>query len=387
MNRTLCATVLALSSACATSQPPAPRPPPAVQERPAAAAPQPPPSYVYRYEGIEVFGTHLPKEQVLECFTGLPVPGTDVDMAAGDFIKALQEGKARLQERFSPVFVRTSVTNYEANKTVAVTVDLVDKGDEWRLAYAPEPTGSTGDPAGLLAAWNAYHSRMWKLVNAGEISSKDTACPRSFHCFYGATDPRLVPLEDRLVEEVPRHFAELVQVLRTDKDQEKRATAAYLLAYGRSREELIQALVPSMNDAGEAPRNAAMRVLWQAQQGADRALLPLEPVLRAIHGPLISDRNKAGAMLQALAEKDPSIRGRVLRDAGDVLLEMAGQRQIIDREVALKALQALSGQDLGSDVEAWRTWVKQTLASEDAKPKAAPRKPGAAKAPASRVRP
>ncbi|MDC0714423.1 hypothetical protein POL68_38565 [Stigmatella sp. ncwal1] len=370
MNRTLCAAWVALSSACATSPSTAPGLTPVAQERPT----EPTPSYVYRYEGIEVFGTHLPKEQVLECFMGLPAPGTDVDMAAGDFIKALQEGKARLQERFSPAFVRTSVTNYEANKTVAVTVDLVDKGDEWRLAYAPEPTGSAVDPAGLLAAWNAYHSRMWKLVNAGEISSKDTACPRAFHCFYGATDPRLLPLEEPLVEGVPHHLAELVQVLRTDKDPEKRATAAYLLAYGRSREELIQALVPSMNDAGEAPRNAAMRVLWQAQQGADRALLPLEPVLRALHGPLISDRNKAGAMLQALAEKDPSIRGRALRDAGDVLLEMAGQRQIIDREVALKALQALSGKDFGSDVEAWRAWVKETRAAEDAKPKAAPRK-------------
>lgn len=227
---------------------------------------------------------------------------------------------------------------------------------------------------------------MWKLVNAGEISTKDTACPRAFHCFYGATDPRLIPLETRLVEEVPRHFEALVQMLRTDKEQEKRAAAAYLLAYGRSREEVIQALVPSMNDAGEAPRNAATRVLWQAQQGADRVLLPLEPVLRALHGPLISDRNKAAAIIQALAEKDPSIRGRVLRDAGDVLLEMAGQRQIVDREVALRALQALAGKDLGNDVEAWRAWVKETLATEDAKPKAAPRKPGAVKASAPRAR-
>jgi hypothetical protein len=356
MNRTLCAALLALSSACASS-------PPTVPSSAAAAAPAPAPSYVYRYEGIEVFGTHLPKAQVLECFTGLPPVGTDVDMAKGDFIQALQQGKARLQERFAPAFVRTSVTNYADGKTVAVTVDLVDKGDEWRLAYAPEPTGSVEDPAGLLAAWDAYHLRMWQLVNAGELSSKDTACPRAFHCFYGATDPRLMPLEDRFIEQVPRHFAELVQVLRTDKSQEKRATAAYLLAYGRSREEAIQALVPALNDAGEAPRNAAMRVLWQAQQGANRVLVPLEPVLRALHGPLISDRNKAGALLTAIAEKDPSVRGRVLREAGDVLLEMAGQRQIIDREAALQALRALAGKNLGPEAGAWRAWVQETRAA------------------------
>ena len=351
MNRTLCAALLALSSACAAPRAVAPPPP-------SAAAPAPAPSYVYRYEGIEVFGTRQPKAQILECFTGLPPVGTDVDMAKGAFIQALQEGKARLQERFTPAFVRTSVTTYAEGKTLAVTVDLVDKGDEWRLAYAPEPTGSVEDPAGLLAAWNAYHTKMWELVNAGALSTKDTACPRAFHCFYGATDPRLMPLEDRFIEQVPPHFAALVQVLRTDKSQEKRATAAYLLAYGRSREETVQALLPSLNDAGEAPRNAAMRVLWQAQQDADRVLLPVEPVLRALHGPMISDRNKAGALLKALVEKDPSLRGRVLRDAGDVLLEMAGQRQLIDREIALQALRALAGRDLGPDVEAWRAWVQ-----------------------------
>jgi hypothetical protein len=350
MNRTLCAALLALCSACAAS-------------RPVAAPPPPAASFVYRYEGIEIFGTRLPKDTVLECFTGLPAVGTDVDMAKGDFIQALQAGKARLQERFAPAFVRTSVTNYAEGQTVAVTVDLVDKGDEWRLAYAPEPTGSVEDPAGLLAAWNAYLVTMWQLVNAGELSSKDTACPRAFHCFYGATDPRLMPLEDRFIAQVPAHFAELVQVLRTDASQEKRATAAYLLAYGRSREEVAQALLPALNDAGEAPRNAAMRVLWQTQQGADRALIPVEPVLRALHGPMISDRNKAGALLAALVEKEPSLRGRVLRDAGDVLLEMAGQRQRIDREVALQVLRALAGRDLGPDAEAWRAWVQQTRAA------------------------
>jgi hypothetical protein len=371
MNRTLCAAVLALSSACATSRSTAPAPTPVAEARPVEQKP----SHVYRYTGIEVFGTRLPQEQVLECFKGLPAPGTDVDLATGEFIQALQAGKARLQARFAPAFVRTSVTNYAADRTLAVTVDLVDRGDEWRLAYAPEPTGSVEDPAGLLAAWDAYHSRMWKLVNTGEVSTKDTACPRAFHCFYGATDARLIPLEERLVEEVPRHFETLVQMLRTDKEPSKRATAAYLLAYGRSREEVIQALAPSMNDAGEAPRNAVMRVLWQAQRDADRVRVPLEPVLRALHGPLISDRNKAAALLQAVAEKDPSIRGHVLRDAGDVLLEMAGQRQVVDREVALAALKALAGRDLGGDVEAWRAWVKETLAAEDATLSGSPPRP------------
>jgi hypothetical protein len=332
---------------------------------------------VYRYEGIELFGSRrFPKEELLAPYlAALPPVGTELDMAKdGDgFIQALAKGKEVLLSRYGMVMVRNSVGAMAEDRSLRVTVDVVDKGDEWRLQYDPAPTGSVEEPEGLLTAWSTYYKRMWQLVNAKEISVKETTPCRAFHCFYGPGHPELMRLEEPLLAGVPKHFATLARMLHTDKDPEKRERAAYLLAYGRSREEVAAALVPAMSDANEAPRNAAMRVLWVLQEGADRPLVPLEKVLRAFQGPLISDRNKAAGLLAALVKKDPSQRARVVREVGDVLLEMASMRHRdnLDRISARLVLEALAGKALGDDVPTVRAWMREVLASEGGSPRTA----------------
>ncbi|XXF75059.1 hypothetical protein P2318_18480 [Myxococcaceae bacterium GXIMD 01537] len=350
--RTVLFVTALLLGACATT--PAPAPPPA-------------PSLTYRFEGIELFGSRrYPKEELLAPYlAAVPPPGTMLDMGRdGDaFIQALAKGKETLLARYGFALVRNSVSAYAADQTLRVTVDVVDAGDEWRMRYGPAPTGSVAEPEGLLTAWSAYHARMWALVNAKEISTQDVSPCRALHCFYGPGHPELMKLEEPLLSGVPKHFAVLAEMLHTDRDASKRAQAAYLLAYGPSREAVAAALVPAMNDPEEAPRNAAMRVLWVLQDHADRPVVPLDAVLRGLQGPLISDRNKAGGLLAALVKKDASQRARILREAGEVLLEMAGARQVIERQPALDVLRTLAGKDLGEDPAAWRAWVGDLLAS------------------------
>jgi hypothetical protein len=329
---------------------------------------------VYHYVGIELFGSRrYPKEELLAPYLAvLPPVGTDLDMEKdGDaFIQALAKGKQHLLTHYGMVMVTNSVGAYAADRTLSVTVDVVDKGDEWRLQYDEAPTGSVEEPEGLLSAWDTYHTRMWQRVNAGVISTQDTSPCRAFHCFYGPSHPELMKLEEPLLAGVPKHFATLVRMLRTDKDPGKRAQAAYLLAYGRSREEVTAALVPAMSDPDSAPRNAAMRVLWRLQEDAAQPILPLDKVLRAMHGPLVSDRNKAAGLLAAYVKKDASQRVRILREAGEVLLEMASmrQREALDRVSARLVLNALAGKELGDDVAEVRAWMQGVLTEADRKP-------------------
>ncbi|WP_342379983.1 hypothetical protein NVS55_10530 [Myxococcus stipitatus] len=359
MRRLSCLLSLVLLGGCATQRAETRAEPP-----PATSAPKP--SMVYRFEGIELFGTrkHSREELLAPYLAALPPAGTLLDMEKeGDsFIQALAKGKEQLQARHGFALIRNSVTAYAKDMTLRVTVDVVDLGDEWRLEYAPAPTGSVAEPDGLLAAWTTYLTRMWRLVNAGAISTDDTEPCRAFHCFYGPGHPELMALEAPLLAGVPRHFETLARMAHTDADATKREQAAYLLAYGPSREEVARALVPLMNDPNEAPRNAAMRVLWMLQEKADRPLVPLEKVLRGLHGPLISDRNKAAGLLAVLVAKDASRRVDILREGGQVLLEMATAKQVIERKPALDVLRTLSGKDFGEDVASWRAWVQQTLA-------------------------
>ncbi|AGC43395.1 hypothetical protein MYSTI_02066 [Myxococcus stipitatus DSM 14675] len=326
------------------------------------------PAMVYRFEGIELFGTRkYTREELLAPYlAALPPSGTLLDMEKdGDaFIQALAKGKEQLQARHGFALIRNSVTAYAQGMTMRVTVDVVDLGDEWRLEYAPAPTGSVPEPEGLLTAWSTYLTRMWRLVNSGVISTEDTEPCRAFHCFYGPGHPELMPLEAPLLSGVPGHFETLVRMAHTDADATKREKAAYLLAYGPSRDEVARALVPLMNDPNEAPRNAAMRVLWKLQEKADTPLVPLEKVLRGLQGPLISDRNKAAGLLAVLVAKDTSRRGDILQEAGQVLLEMATAKQVIERKPALDVLRTLSGKDFGEDLARWRTWVQETLAAQ-----------------------
>ncbi|MBU8897497.1 HEAT repeat domain-containing protein [Corallococcus sp. M34] len=349
-------------------------PPPSPIEAPPPLSPT-----TYRFDGIEVFGSRRhPKADLLAPYlAGVPAEGTLLDMASKDgdaFIQTLARGKEHLLAQYGFAMVRNSVTAYQKDRTLRVTVDVVDPEDAWRLQYDPAPTGSVAEPAGLLAAWTAYTTRMWQLVNAGTISSDVTEPCRAFHCFYGPGHPELMKLEEPFLAGVPQHFTALVQMLHTDADPTRREAAAFLLAYGITRESVVDALVPAMSDPHEAPRNAAMRVLWELQEKADRPLVPLEKVLRGLQGPLITDRNKAAGLLSALVHKDASARERILRETGDLLLEMAGSKQQVERKPALDVLRTLSRQDFGDEVSAWRAWVESALRTgKESPPASTPR--------------
>ncbi|WP_224248834.1 hypothetical protein [Hyalangium gracile] len=346
MNSTPLWVALALLASCAPSS----RVRAASDAAPAAAPSR------YRLASVDVFGSHrYSREELLAAF-GVP-EGRDVDLSSGELHREARLGKERLLSRFAFADVRCGITNYEDTRTVEVTVNLVDVGDEWRLDFAPAPDGAPEDPEGLVAAWAAYEAQAGALYRAGQLPMGEGPC-RAFHCGAGFGHPTLAPLEARFITGVPAHFEALVRVLRTDKDEGRRSWVPFLLAYGRTREEVAEALIPSMRDPSVAVRNNAMRVLWQTQRGASKAIVPLAPVLRALRGPASADRNKASVLLGAVVEKDPSLRRAALLDAGPVLLEMVAMRQRTDREGALLALRALAGRDLGEDPAAWRTWVE-----------------------------
>jgi uncharacterized tellurite resistance protein B-like protein len=65
----------------------------------------------------------------------------------GELHREAKHGKERLLSRFAFAQVRCGITNYEDTRTVEVTVNLVDVGDEWRLDFAPAPDGAPEDPA------------------------------------------------------------------------------------------------------------------------------------------------------------------------------------------------------------------------------------------------
>jgi hypothetical protein len=313
--------------------------------------------------GVDVFGVRtVTREEVIEVL-GLML-GEPVDMGSDVVRNELAAARMRLEERFGFAFVKLSPISYFAGPDagkVYITVDVVERGDEERMRFSPEPTEEIADPGGLIAAWAEYEERALALMRSGELDlSEGGVCRGGFHCALGFGHPDLEPYEERFIAKVPKRLDELCRAVRRDRDPARRAAAAFLLAYENDREQVIEALVPSIDDPSPLVRNNALRVLAMAQKDADAAVLPLAPLLRALEFPETSDRNKAGHALAYLVKKAADrFRPAILREAGDVLLEMAAMSQPNNRDPALHVLRALSGKDHGADVEAWRRWVDE----------------------------
>ena len=332
-----------------------------------AIAPKPP-STIYTFEGVEVFGSRkVPKAELLEVI-GMPAPGTRVDMSQGDFVTQMKESKKRLTEKWPFAQCRYSIVQYPKEATMRLTVDLVDVGDEWRMRFLPAPQGNVPDPEGLIAAWQDYMKVLNELQQAGEIPNYGVGTCGAIVCHGGFSHPRLAGREQKFLEGVPRNFDALVRMLREDSDDAKRMNAVFLLAYGPSREKVVEAIAPSVRDPYAGVRNEVLRTLGAAQEGQKRAIAPLEPVLEALWFPLSTDRNKAGWALVRIVETEGAARRKqILEKSGEMLLQMVGMQQRIDHEPAQKVLTVLAGRDLGQDEAAWRRWAQEIQATRTAR--------------------
>jgi hypothetical protein len=240
---------------------------------------------------------------------------------------------------------------------VFITIEVVEPEDAGRLRFAPEPSNDIPDPDGLIAAWLDYDEAAWSLQRSGGLEPPYT-CKGGMHCALGFNHPDLEHREGVFIEKVPGRVAELTAVLRSDRNHERRAAAAFVLAYAKDRKQVISALLPSIDDPGAGVRNNVMRVLVMIQESADTAVVPLDPVLHAMRFPTTTDRNKAGFLLAGIAKRASARdRARIAREVGDVLLAMAAMKQPNNRDPAIDVLKAISGEDHGTDVAAWRVWL------------------------------
>jgi hypothetical protein len=304
-------------------------------------------------KAVDVFGSHrIPTRQVL-AIADLPI-GKEIDPYGESFTARRKSIDQRLKAELPLAYASTSLIVY-GDDSVYMTIDLVDRGDEKRMRFAPEPKATLPDPAGLLAAWGMYEERAWPLWRQHQLT--DTSC-HAFHCALGFAHPELAPLEPRFIEGVPAHFTELTRVLREDKSDERRAQAAFLLAYGKDRQQIVTTLLPSVFDPAEVVRNNVLRVLAEIQEKAREVVVPLPTVTTALSYPKTTDRNKAGAVLLAMVKLDPArLRGPVLQAVGDTLIEMVALQQPNNRDFAQEILKVLAGRDLGVDPVKWRAWM------------------------------
>jgi HEAT repeat protein len=153
----------------------------------------------------------------------------------------------------------------------------------------------------------------------------------------------------------------LTQVLREEADSDKRATAAYLLAYSATPEQTVERLVPFIRDPDSSVRNNVLRVLIATQEQADHPLVDVATVVDALSMPETSDRNKSLYLLKMLLEdlKPEALKAQrapLIRELGPRLVEMVSLQNPIIREPATEVLKLLSGEAYETP-EQWKAWL------------------------------
>jgi hypothetical protein len=315
-----------------------------------------------RLAGIDVFGTRAFDADYVRSHFGVELERLSAALSRGEFSDSVAElyKNAILGLRARGGFAHLDfsfINYYDGTPRTFLTVDVVERSDSARrMAFNAVPRGSVEDPAGLVAAYRKYFDQGMKLLQTGAIPSTDPPCA-VLHCAPGSDHPSLRAETERFTREVPKYRQQILRVLRSDRDPQNRAAAAFLLGHLQDAQWVANALSPATTDPNATVRNNALRVLIMLAHRTPPVSIPLAPILRALQFPATSDRNKAGYVLAALADR-PENREPIRRQVGPVLLEMLQLEQPNNHDPAFEVLRKISGRDFAErDYAAWRDWL------------------------------
>ena len=256
---------------------------------------------------------------------------------------------------------------YPGSANLYFTIDAIDRTDIRRLSsFNPKPTKTFTDPDNLISTWQEYENLIQKkLFNKEPIKGVSAEnCP-VFHCivpFEGPEYHRYLAIFDFGVS---RNKNKLTAILYEDKDETKRAAAAFLLAHLKDSNELMKILVPAMRDPSDKVRNNVMRVIALAYMlKLKDADFPVQKAIDALDYPTAYDRNKAAAILLALSSQ-PRYAQYIKLNAKTQLLALLKLQQPNVHDLTYILLRNISGLKFGErDYASWEHWLDSPQASQ-----------------------
>lgn len=194
-----------------------------------------------------------------------------------------------------------------------------------------------------------------KLMLNHEITGSSN-CP-IYHCIADFDHPKLKPYLEPFNQGALKQKKFIVSTIQKDENPERRAAAAFLIGHLPNPKEIIQLLLPHVNDADGDVRNNVIRVIAVTMAQAHITHINTLPFLELLDSPQVTDRNKSLYVLQAAAEskKESQI---ILEKGADKLLALLQLHQPNNHGPAYEILKKISGRSFGEyDIDAWRSWL------------------------------
>jgi hypothetical protein len=314
------------------------------------------------FRSVDVFGT--------EIFTGDDVAKefkSDIASLAVSFgtwppdpelgSAATERIETALKSRGPFAYLRLGVTYSPApDNGLYVMVDVVERKDTARrMPFRKQPTGDLGDPEGLIAKWEEYQDKVFKLMFSGTpLVVHD--CP-VLHCIAPFSLPELAPYLLAFNDGARAHEKELYEIVSHDKEPQHRAAALFLLAHTNNAKKLLPVLGSAIHDPDSGVRNNAMRIMMEMAAFDPNRDYPVKDLIAALEFPSADDRNKSGYVLVSLV-KSPRYRAAIDKQAVPSLLKLLRLRQANNHDPAYEILKELSGKTFGGrDYTDWESWA------------------------------
>lgn len=240
-----------------------------------------------------------------------------------------------------------------------VTIDIVDKKDKQRMpSFAQAPTQSFPDPEHLIQKWKDYTDAGFSIAFKERRAFKPGICP-VHHCVFGFNEKELKPYKTIFNTLVPKNKQKLIEILKKDKDEEKRGIAVFLLAHLKNGDEVVRILAPSISDSSLLVRNDVLRVFGaMLEQGKVKVDLPIEKMTTAMDSPFTEERNKVLYVISGMVN-NPNHADYVRKKSSQTLIALLKLQQPNQHGYAYETLKKISGKNFGErDYKAWEQWVK-----------------------------
>ncbi len=369
----LCCTLLASVSLIAEDSFPAPSAVKRKEEKsPAKKAPtlEEPTPYI---ASLDTFGSAKIDEPKVRKLLGKDLDnwlrmGVTGDPAADVLQKSITK---KIVDHFKLAFAEWSIMQYiePGNLAIRITLDVVEKNDvSRRMPFLPQPKETFADPKNLLAKWYEYQETALSLADQGVLEEQKIDCEGAYHCLFGHNHAKLKPFGDLFKKEVEPNKTALINVLTKDKDGDKRAAAAFLLAYLKDGNQVVSLMMDRIQDPDSLVRNNALRVLGDIAEFRTDITIPVKPLVPVIDYPLVTDRSKAIFLLSAVLNR-PGDKAEAAKVAAlskvPTIVALLKSQQPNQSGPAYAVLRRISGEHFApNDYTKWEKWYERLPAAK-----------------------
>lgn len=273
-------------------------------------------------------------------------------------LKLREERKAlikKIKEERHYVYVDMDTIFY-SEKECCTTLEIIKSNQQDRLRYVPEQRKiAYPKKHDIIDVMQTYQTLSRKLFFENKVQPTHLDCP-VYHCTIGFSHPQLKPYLNKFNTAALQQRALILDVLKNDPDPTRRASAAYLVGHFRDPRDIVNVLMPYVNDKDDGVRNNVIRVLSLTTQKANITDLNPAPFIELLNSPFGTDRNKSLFLLSILAQSDVTKR-YLIQHAKAPLLSILRLQQSNQHDFAYEILKQISHQDFGPHDEVrWSAW-------------------------------